>query len=145
MHRLALILLVALVSACGGGGDSELSRAEYVERANASCVEAERKLEALGGFADFKELEREMKVGQQALERSAQQLRELTPPAKLRPRHRRLVDLTQQTADLAGIIAIAAGQNDQVEMQKQAERADKLTTSTNEVARQLGVTGCVAG
>jgi hypothetical protein len=145
MRRLSLLLLLAFAAACGGDGSDELSRPEYTKRANASCVEAERKLDALGGFENFEELSREMKVGQEALELSAEQLGELQPPAQLVPRHQKLVELTQETAELAGRLSAAAGENDQVEMQKQAERAEQLTTSANEVARQLGLEECVAG
>jgi len=146
MRRLSLLLLVTVAAGCGGSDDSgTLPRPEYTKRANASCVEAERKLDALGGFADFEELEREMKAGQDALEQSARELRELEPPTQLVARHEQLVDLTQETADLAGRLSVAAGDNDQVEMQKQAERAEKLTEAANEVSRQLGLEECVAG
>jgi hypothetical protein len=149
MRRLPLLLvLLALAPACGGGDDDEpeqLSRAEYTRLANASCVTAEKKLDALGGFADFKELEREMKAGHDAIKQSADELRELRPPAKLAARHRELVSLTDETADVATRISAAAGENDQVEMQKQAERAETLTESANDVAKKLGLLECVAG
>jgi hypothetical protein len=148
MRRLLLLLLVVLVTACGGGGGSDdetLSRAEYTRRANASCVEAERKLDALGAFQDFAELEREMKVGRDAMQQSADELRALRPPAQLAARHKQFIDLTEETADVASRISEAAGKNDQVEMEKQAERAEKLTKAANDVARKLGLQECVAG
>lgn len=149
MRRLSLLLLVALAAACGGnGGDDNgatLTRAEYTRLANASCVEAEKKLDALGGFADFKELEREMQTGHDALKQSADELRALRPPAKLVARHKELVSFTDETADVASRISAAAGENDQLEMQKQAERADQLTQSANDVAKKLGLDDCVAG
>jgi hypothetical protein len=148
MPRLPLLLvLLALAPACGGGDDEpeQLSRAEYTRLANASCVTAEKKLDALGGFADFKELEREMKAGHDAIKQSADELRELRPPARLAARHRELVSLTDETADVATAISTAAGENDQLEMQKQAERAETLTQSANDVAKKLGLLECVAG
>lgn len=146
MRRLSILLLIAFAAGCGGSDDSDpLTRPEYTKRANASCFEAERKLAALGGFEDFKELEQEMKAGQNALEQSARELRDLEPPAQLVARHERLVDLTEQTAELAGRLSVAAGANDQVEMQTQAQRAEKLTNAANEVSRQLGLKECVAG
>lgn len=145
MRRLSILLLVAFAAGCGGGDSGALSRPDYTKRANASCVEAEQKLDALGGFENFKELEREMKAGQNALEQSAGELRELQPPTQLVARHKKLVDLTEQTAELAGRLSAAAGRNDQLEMQTQAERAEKLTQAANEVSRQLGLEECVAG
>jgi hypothetical protein len=146
MRRLSLLLLIAFAAACGGDGDKEpMSRAEYTRLANASCVEAEQKLDALGGFEDFKELEREMKTGHDALKQSADELRELRPPTRLRARHDELVGLTDETADLALRLSAAAGENDQVEMQTQAERAEQLTESANDVAKKLGLLECVAG
>jgi hypothetical protein len=147
MRRLFLLPLLALAAACGGSDDENktLTRAEYTRLANASCVEAEKKLDALGGFANFKELEREMKAGHDALKQSADELRELNPPAKLAARHRELVSLTDETAELALRLSAAAGENDQVAMQTQAERAEELTESANDVAHKLGVEECVAG
>ncbi len=148
MRRLpALLLLLVLVAACGGGDDENapLSRAEYTRLANASCVTAEKKLDALGDFADFKELEQEMKKGHDAVKQSADELRALRPPTKLVARHNELVSLTDETADIATLISVAAGENDQLEMQKQAERAEQLTISANDVAKKLGLLECVAG
>lgn len=147
MRRLAsLLLLVLTAAACGGGGNSgELSRAEYTKRANAACVKAEKALADLGGFANFKELEREMKLGRDAMNEAARELRELKPPVKLLADHNELVQLTEQTAALAQRLSVAAGKNDQLEMQKQAERAEKLTTEANELSRKLGLLECVAG
>ncbi len=145
MRRLTLLLLLAFASACGGEKSGELSRTEYTKRANASCVKAEQTLTELGDFANFKELEREMKVGRDALQESADELRELQPPAKLIPDHQKLIALTEETAELAGRLSAAAGKNDQLDMQRQAERAEKLTISANEMARKLGLLECVAG
>jgi hypothetical protein len=145
MRRLAFLVLVVLASACGGGESGELSRTEYTKRANASCMKAETTLAGLGGFADFKELERELKVGRDAMKQSAQELRELQPPPKLLVNHNKLISLTEETAELADRMSVAAGKNDQVEMQKQAERADKLTVAANDVSRRLGLLECVAG
>ena len=152
MLRLAtLFVLLTLAAACsGGGGDDNgdgdvMTRAEYTRLANASCVEAEKKLDALGAFDNFSELEKEMKVGRDAMQQSADELRELTPPAPLAASHKELVNLTEETADVADRISAAAGKNDQVEMQKQAERAEDLTNAANDVARKLGLEECVAG
>src|SRR5215207_6299155 len=144
MRTLSILVLVVFAAGCGGGDSGMLSRADYTKRANASCVEAERKLDALGGFEDFNELEREMKAGQDALEQAAGALRELEPPEQLTTRHEKLVELTQKTADLAGRLSEAAGKNDQLAMEKEAEQADQLTKAANEVSRQLGLEECVA-
>jgi hypothetical protein len=147
VRRLALLLLLAFAAACGGSDDTPgpLSRSEYTRLANASCVAAERKLDALGDFANFNELSQEMKVGHDALKQSADELRALLPPAKLVGRHAELVRLTDETADAATRISAAAADNDQVEMQKQAERAETLTQAANDVSRKLGLQECVAG
>jgi len=146
MRLLALLPLLAVLAACGGDdGTSELSRDEYTKRANAICVEAERKLEALGGFENFGELSEEMKVGEEALRKSAEDLRALVPPVAIRGQHAQFADLQDETADVAQRISVAAAENDHVEMQTQAERADQLTITSNEAARRLKLDECVAG
>lgn len=144
---LPLLALTALLAACGGGGsgDGELSRAEYTKQANAICVEVEKKLDALGGFESFEELSEEMLVGRDALQQSVDELRALRPPVAQRGQHAKYVDLQAETVDVANRIAEAAKDNDQVEMQKQAERADKLTIEANETARKLKLNECIAG
>lgn len=149
--RLGILLISLLVLAgCSGDGDSAgeggpLSRAEYTRKANEICTIAEQKLENLGDFESFEQLSEEMKVGEAALRKSASDLRALRPPRNLRAQHLELADLQDQTADVAQRISAAAKDNDQLEMQKEAERADKLTTSSNEAARKLGLEECVAG
>jgi hypothetical protein len=150
MRRLALLLLVGLLAACGGGNDgnddsAELTRAEYTRLANASCVKAEKTLDELGAFDNFQELSKEMEVGRKAVQQSADELKAMKPPARLAAQHRELVSLTEETADVAARISAAADENDQVEMQKQAERAEDITRASNEVARKLGLEECVAG
>jgi hypothetical protein len=149
MRRLALLLLVGLLAACGGGGNDdsngELTRAEYTRLANASCVKAEKKLDELGAFDNFQELSKEMEIGRKAVQQSADELKAMKPPAQLAARHRELISLTEETADAAARISAAADKNDQVEMQKQAERAEDITRASNDVARKLGLQECVAG
>ena len=150
MRRLPLLLLVVLLAACGGGddgndNDGELTRAEYTRLANASCVRAEKTLDELGGFDNFQELAKEMEIGRKAMQQSADELKAMTPPARLAAQHRELISLTEETADVANRISAAADKNDQVEMQKQAERAEDITRAANEVARKLGLLECVAG
>jgi hypothetical protein len=149
MRRLALLPLVVLLAACGGGDDgndnAELTRAEYTRLANASCVKAEKKLDQLGAFDNFQELAKEMETGRKAMQQSADELKAMKPPTRLAAQHRELISLTEETADVAARISAAAEKNDQVEMQKQAERAEDITVAANKVARKLGLLECVAG
>lgn len=148
MRRLALLPLLALLAACGGGANEKsgpLSRGEYTKQANAICLDVEEKLEALGGFEDFEELSKETAIARDAIRKSAKDLRALEPPVKLRAQHRKLADLQDETADVADRISAGAADNDQIEMQTQAERADKLTAETNATARKLGLMNCVSG
>ena len=149
MRRLLLLplSLLLLLSACGGNDDpdAELSRAEYTTRANAICTEVEQKLDALGDFENFNELSKEMIVARDALQKSVDELQALRPPVALRGQHRKYVDLQVETVDIANRISQAAAENDHAEMQRQAERADKITADQNETARKLKLDACIAG
>lgn len=148
--RLGILLTaLALLAGCGGDDAADesgpLNRAEYTRLANEICETADRKLEELGDFKSFEQLSEQMKVGEAALRTAAKDLRALRPPAKLLADHRQLADLQAETADVARRISAAAKKNDQIEMQTQAQRADKLTITANETARKLGLDDCVAG
>jgi hypothetical protein len=150
MRRLLLLplaFLLLLAAACGGDESGELSREEYTKRANAICTEVEKTLDGLGDFANFQELSKEMTTARDALQDSIDELRALQPPVELRGQHKKYVDLQVETRDIAERISEAAGKEpaDQVEMQKQAERADKITVEQNETARKLKLDACIAG
>ncbi len=142
--RLALaVAAVALAAACGGEDDSvRLSRAEFVEQADAICADADGQIAALGEPTSLGEL---AEYGAEAIainEEAFAALRALDAPEELQAQLDEAYGLLERQIELSRelVAAAEAGESDQVnavgtEIGQVNDRADAI-------ARDIGLREC---
>jgi len=79
MRRVALLVPVVLVAACGGG--SSLSKSDYVAKAEAICKDANDKFKALPRPSDPKGFETYVNDTLQIADDATKELKDLDPPS----------------------------------------------------------------
>jgi hypothetical protein len=154
MNRFAAMPLISVVfvlalTACGGGDDAP-SKAEFAERAEEICQNAERQLDNIGEDATTpaEVADAVDEVIEQSRE-SLDELRELEQPdGDAGEAAQRFVDALGSDIEDKGIPALedlrdALQDNDQQAAQQAAQKLQEIETSnTDELAKEVGATDC---
>ena len=145
MKRAIVVLSAAAAAGCGGGdGGERLSRAEFVERADAICQKYEARLDALGRPANVAELrsfaDRALPIAREGRE----ELGELNPPQELEKRYDAWLERGDEAIEIVERLREAAAEGNQGEIQQIAEDAQRTDAESNRLARELGFEQCGA-
>ena len=140
----ALGVLIATVAACGGGG-GELTRVEYVRRANAVCRDAAQAVEDLRvpRTADGDALVSASAAVVQIQRRALERLRELSAPTADRAALTRWLALVDQTLDQSDASVRAQRSGDVQAALTANANGEVLDRQADELARRYGLTSCV--
>ena len=140
-RRLALVPLVLVLAACGGG-DGGLTREELVSQADAICVEFERKIDELEEPQSIEALATFAREARPIFEDGLDELRELEPPEDLQVTYDRWVATGDETAKLFGELGRAAADRDQAEVRRILEQTGELDARSDRLARRIGLREC---
>ncbi len=145
MKRLVALAALALASgACAG--DGRLSRAEYVEKADATCRKYEQKLEALerelGAAKGPDDVARTIERALPVVRDGARELRELEPPAELEREAKRWLRSNERSVEKLEELRDAAKENDLRELRRLAQAAEANEEKVADGARALGLRDC---
>jgi hypothetical protein len=142
MRRFALLVALApALAGCGGDGDEQLSRAEFVQQATAICDRAEERLRELGEPGSLEELEAYAREAQTVTNDSVADLRELAPPEQLQGGFDRYLERADEVIALLDELEQAAGSGDAAESSRIAGEIGDSTEAEN-AARAAGIPGC---
>jgi hypothetical protein len=142
---LALLLLLALATGCGSGGEKRLSKEEYAQRADAVCRRTNRLTQPATTPTSMPALARLAERSLPPLDRALRDLRKLRPPEDEEPTVRAwLNQLKLLRADVARILA-GARANDARGVRATALLAGRRNQRFHELATQLGMTVCNTG
>jgi hypothetical protein len=145
---LTAILAVAAVvtpAACGGGGgDERLSQEEFQTQADAICQKYNDKLQALGSPSSPEEIGGFVDRVIPLLRQGLSELRALNPPADVEDDYDRMLDETEKAIPAAQKLANAAEKNDAAALQEALEAARDSDRASDEIARELNLTGCAS-
>ena len=140
----AVVVFGGVAAATGCGGD-ESEAAEFRERANALCREAEREVEQLGPPTSRRQLERYLRDTLRFARDYTQRFEALEPPPELASLHERSARLNRRAAELTERVLddLAAGGAPEQLMPVFAAKLLELAKRDNELSRRLGLPDCV--
>lgn len=138
---MAMAVSSAVLAGCGGG--DQLTQRELVTQADAICSKA-------GG--EVRDVRRPHQPGQPAsayfdkvvpiARRQVDELDDLEPPARLRPRYERFLVEQKQGVELLADLRDAAQGDDRPRAQSLLARLTRASRESNAAARRVGLTVC---
>ena len=148
MLRLVLPLALTAVLLAGCGGDSRLSRGQFVQRANAICVKYEQKVtRAMAGInpGDQSQLAGAIDKALPLIREGNDELRALKPPQKLAERFDRWLRIADDEVAAARELRDALRKNDASAMQRAFRKLQASDADQDQVARKdLGLARCAS-
>jgi len=148
----AVVLVALLISAaivvggCGSKGNSgnekRLTKAEFAARANAICVDAQKKTDALGEPKTTAEFLALLPKYRDLSAKTANDLKKLKPPANEQTLVDKVLTASGQQIGVLDQMITALEKNDKALVQKLAEKGSTMDTANNRTFRQLGATSC---
>jgi hypothetical protein len=139
-HLMPLLALTASIAACGG--EDALSRADYVEQANAICRDYNAQIEKLEEPRDFAGIRAYVSRAKDLTDDAVTRLDELQPPEELAADHDAFVKEGRQVAGLADQLAAAADKRDEAALQRISEQGEKNDERSDARAERMGLTEC---
>jgi len=139
---LAAALVAVTVAGCGNSGKQGLSHDQLVKETDAICKRLDKRLakveepENAAGYLEF------LEGTHDAVIQSRNDLRALDPSAADAPAYRRLTTTYDQLERTLGELETAAKQEQPYTIERLSSRVDRLVTSSEKIARELGATGC---
>jgi hypothetical protein len=136
------MLVLAGCGGDGGEGAEPLSKAEWIEQADAICAQADEDIEALGDPTTLDEVG-ELTDEASGISRDAlADLRALRPPDEDEATVDEMLDLVEQQIEIGEQIGEAARSGDQAEVQRLVAEAEPLEAEADEMGRQYGLDDC---
>ena len=147
-RMVAALALAPVLLTTGCGGDSHLSRAQFVKQANAICVEYEQKVtRAMAGIdpGDQSQLAGAIDKALPVIRKGNAKLRELSPPEELQERFDRWLMIAADEVAAAAQLRDALKSKDAREMQRAFAKLRASDAGQDRIAREdLGLSRCAA-
>jgi len=143
MRTTIVICVVAtlVVVAAGCGGD-RLTRAEYVEAADAICREAQQRNMDLGEPGSLEEMVEFLEKSKALSEEEFAKLEALNPPEADEAQVQRARELNRRLLDMMGELKSAIEAEDEARSQEILDEANRLTMEADAIAADLGLVVC---
>jgi hypothetical protein len=146
--RLALatgpVLVAIFIVGCGGGGD-RLSKDEFQKQASATCAKYEQKLNAIGTPTSPADISNYVEKGVPVIQQGLVELRRLKPPADMQADYDRMLAEVEKSIPAARRLAAAAAKQDAAGVQKALKEGQAASDASDDIAKTLGLSGCVSG
>jgi hypothetical protein len=137
----AVAILVVIAAGCGGDSD-RLTRAEYVEAADAICRDAQQKNSDLGEPRSLEEMVAFLEKSQALSEEELVKLEALNPPVADEAQVQRARELNRQLIAMMGDLRSALEAADEARSQEIVDEANRMTLEADEIAANLGLVVC---
>jgi hypothetical protein len=144
MGRLAVVaLLVAALTACGGGG--RLSRDDYVKRADAICAKYNRRIRALRQPRTVAGISAFTAKAIPIARRGDDELRTLEPPKGDEATARQWLAANDAVVEAIERLGAAARRGDRAGVRKALREGNRANERAKALARRLGLRVCARG
>jgi hypothetical protein len=138
-------VLVLLATACGGGGDTRLSKAEFQSQANAICAKYQKQLNAIDEPTSLDEVPDLVDQALVILNKEIDEVAALNPPEELQGDFDKMIAASNKTKAAADDLSAAAKSGDQAAVQKALEEGNAASNEADQLAGNLGLSECNAG
>lgn len=145
MRPAAVITVVLLLAACGGGS-GRLSHAELVKRAGKICTDQARAITQIPrGPATAINAAGYLGAVLSVVERGVKQFHALKPPKNLEPTYNRFLGELDRNADILRNLRAAAAARTRSQYEAGLSDLHRSRLRINALERGLGFTACAAG
>jgi hypothetical protein len=134
-------LAAVAIASVGCGGDDRLSTEDFQQQANAICQKYNDKIEAVRPSSP-EEIPRFVEEGVPLIQQGLAELRALKPPEDVEDDFNQMLDLTAGAVPAARKLGEAAADNDAAGVQNALDQLERVSTSSNRIARTLGLDKC---
>jgi len=138
-------VLVLLATACGGGSDTRLSKAEFQSQANAICAKYQKQLNAIDEPTSLDEIPDLVDQALVILNKEIDEVAALNPPEELQGDFDKMIAASNKTKAAADDLSAAAKSGDQAAVQKALEEGNAASNEADQLAGNLGLSECNAG
>jgi hypothetical protein len=138
-------VLVLLATACGGGSDTRLSKAEFQSQANAICAKYQKQLNAIDEPTSLDEIPDLVDQALVILNKEIDEVAALNPPEELQGDFDKMIAASNRTKAAADDLSAAAKSGDQAAVQKALEEGNAASSEADQLAGNLGLSECNAG
>jgi hypothetical protein len=138
------VLVAFFTAGCGGDGD-RLSKEDFQKQASATCAKYEQKLNTIGTPTSPSDISNYVEKGVPVIEQGLAELRRLKPPADMQEDYDRMLAEVEKSVPAARRLAAAAAKQDAAGVQKALKEGRAASDASDDIARALGLTGCVSG
>jgi hypothetical protein len=145
LATVATLAAAAALAGCGGGdgeGGDRLSKEDYIRQADALCLEADQRIEALGDPTTAEEAVAFTRDATAIAEEQLARLRALRPPEEDEATLEEAYDLLEQQIEVGRQLGDAIDANDEARAQELIRQGDDLNERANEIADDYGMAEC---
>jgi RNA polymerase sigma factor (sigma-70 family) len=121
---------------------ARLSRADFIERADAICAAANRRTRTVPQPTDLSGLGEYVDAVLPVAKEELASLRELRPPEELEATVRRMLKALEQTVRAVQKVGVAARRGDQAAVQSAIQQGNRSTQTARQLAQKLGLKAC---
>jgi hypothetical protein len=140
----AVVAAGALLAGGCGGGDDRLSEDEFRQQANDICTDVNDQLEGIEQPSTPDEVGAFVSEAIPVLESGLDRLHELNPPEDLEDDYDRFLAEADKSVPAARKLQQAAEDQDPDALQDAVAEGDAADQRSDDIARDLGLTGCAS-
>jgi exonuclease V gamma subunit len=142
-QALFLLVAIALVAGCGGGGSgTRLTKEEYASKADAICGKYNRQVGELSNPQNLSELEGVADQTLSILANAIKDLKKLTPPASEQAKADQWLSQVENLEEDLTKIRDGAKERSMQAVQAVVPKAEEHNRRSNALATELGMTVC---